>query len=239
MPDASKVARAKQLLAQYGAWIHKYRGGLPAGAMAAYMLHESNGNPNAPGDASLGEAGLYQITKSIPPKFGYAPEARFDSETNVALASLEYAMEAALWKVRYPDLVQLGTADSWKLARLAFAVGRGGSYQLADRARAAGYLSSGNVYGGIAKHVAAAGAPQLGSQSPSKVVARVASIPEQWAIGEAVDGSGMGPPTLIPNPPAGPYTIPANVRPLFAKPIPGIFLVVGGALAFLYYLMRR
>ncbi len=239
MADASKVLQAKALLTKYGAWIRKYRGGLPAGAMAAYMLHESGGNFGAAGDVSLGEIGFYQITSSIPPVFGYHPDARRDPESNVAIASLEYGLEAALWALRYPDLVRIGTADNWKLARLSFAVGRGGSYQLAELAKRGNYLQPGRVYDGIARYVAANGAPPLGSQSSSKVAARVASVPEQWAIAEAVDGSGIGPPTLIPNPPAGPYTIPAHVRPLFVKPIPGILLVLGGAAAFLYYLMRR
>lgn len=239
MPDASKVAQAKALLTKYGGWIRKYRGGLPAGALAAYMLHESGGNFGAAGDASLGEIGFYQITASTPPRFGLHPDARKDPESNVAIASLEYGHEAALWALRYPDLVRIGTPDNWMLSRLSFAVGRGGSYQLAELAKKAGYLQPGRVYDGIARYVAANGAPALGSQSSSKVAARVASVPEQWAIGEAVDGSGVGPPAIIPNPPAGPYTIPANVRHLFVKPIPGILLVLGGAAAFLYYLVRR
>lgn len=239
MADSSKVAQARALLSKYGAWIEKYRGGMPAGWMAAIMRHESGGNFGAAGDASLGEVGFYQIASHVPARFGLPADARRDPESNVAIASLEYALEAAYWYARYPQLVRLATADSWQLARLSFAVGHAGAFQLADRAKAAGYLQPGAVYDGIRRHVAAAGAPPLGSQSSSKVAARVASIVEQWEIGQAVDGSGLGPPTLIPNPPAGAYTIPLAVRPLFAKPIPGILLVLGGAAALLYYLLAR
>jgi hypothetical protein len=201
------------------------------------MLHESNGNPGAPGDAGLGEVGLYQIAAYVPPLFGLPAAARNDPESNVAIAVLEYSLEAALWATRYPSLVRLGTADSWKLARLSFAVGRGGSYQLADLANGLHYLQPGDVFGGILRYVAANGAPALGSQSSSKVVARVASIPDQWAIGEAVEWGSPGYPTLIPNPPAGAYTIPAAVRPLFVSPIPGVVLVLGAAAGLVYYLL--
>jgi hypothetical protein len=238
--DPSKVRQAQALLTKYGPWINKYRGGLPAGWMAAIMLHESGGNFAAPGDVSLGEVGFYQIASYVPPLFGYPAEARTDPETNVALASLEYGLEAVKWYLRYPTLVRLGTADSWKLSRLTFAVGRGGSYQLADAAARLHYLQPGAVYDGIVRYVAANGAPQLGSQSPDKVASRVASIPQQWEIGQAVDGSGMGPPTLIPNPPAGPYKIPAAEAPYFVRALPGIVLVaLGGGAALLYYLWKR
>ncbi len=235
--DPAKVARAKALLDKYGLWINRYRGGMPAGWLAAIMMHESDGNPGAPGDASLGEAGLYQIAADVPKQFGYPAAARLTSENNVAIAVLEYSLEAVKWFLRYPNLVKLGTADSWKLARLSFAVGRSGSYQLADGAKT--YLEPGRVYDGILRYVAAFGAPQLGSQSPSKVAARVADIPVSWEIGAAVDGTTPGPPTRIPDPPAGPYKIPADIAAHFIKPIPGILLALAAGAGLLLYFMRR
>lgn len=235
---ADEVSASRALLAKYGAWIDKYRVGIPRGVMAAVMNHESGGNFNAPGDASLGEIGFYQIAAYVPPMFGLPADARKDPETNVAIAGLEYGLEAVKWYQRMPDLVVLGTPDSWQLARLAFSVGRGGSYTLGDLAKRGGYLSRGNVMGGIVRYVAEHGAPQLGSQSPSKVAARVAYIPQQWAIGTAADPTGLSQPTVIPNPPAGAYRLPFDVAPFFVKPISGMLLLLGGAAALVYYLMK-
>ena len=134
MADANfdaDVARAQAIYAQFGPWIDRYHGGIPSGFIASAILHESGGNFNAPGDPSLGEVGYLQVAAYVPPLFGYDPDARMDPESNIAIGVLEYELEAVLWSISYPQ-VSLGTADSWKLARLAFAVGRAGSHQLAD-----------------------------------------------------------------------------------------------------------
>lgn len=239
--DASKVARTKQLLNQFRPWIDRYRGGLPAGWMAAIMLHESDGNFAAPGDVSLGEVGFYQVAEYVEKMFGLPAGARKDPETNIALASLEYMLESINWYLRYPKLVRLGTADAYKLARLTFAIGRSGGFQLADAAAKLSYLQPGAVYDGLRRYVTATTPPQLGSQSPDKVRSRVLSIDDQWAIGQAVDASWPGPPTLIPAPPAGPYAIPVAARPFFVEPIPAIVWVLGGGLAalFVFWAARR
>ncbi len=235
---ADEVTEARRLLTKFGPWFDKYAVGIPRGVMAAIMNHESGGNFGAAGDASLGEVGYFQIAAYVPPLFGLPADARRDPESNVAIAALEYGLEAVKWYQRMPSLVRLGTADSWQLARLAFSVGRGGSYQLGDLAKAAGYLQPGRVMDGIVRYVAANGAPQLGSQSPSKVAARVAYIPQQWKIGEAVDAAGLSEPTIIPNPPAGAYRLPLDVAPFFRKPISGIILL-GAAVALVFYLWQR
>ena len=240
--NPSKVASAKALLTKFDPWFSKYQGGLTKGALAAFMLHESGGNFNAAGDASLGEIGYYQIAAYVPPLFGLPASARMDPETNVALAVLEYELEAAKFKVRYPAYVNLGNRDSYMLGRLAFAIGRGGSYTLADRAIATRYASpGGSLYAGILSSVAAMGAPSLGSQSSTKVAARVASIPDQFEIAAAVDPLGsFGPPAIIPTPPAGAYAIPADVLPLFVRPIPGIVLAtLAGGAGVLWYLWSQ
>jgi hypothetical protein len=243
MPDAAfnaEVTRARSLLAKFRAWIDKYRGGMPAGWMAAMMGHESGGNFVA-GDATLGEVGYYQIAAYVPPLFGYPASARLDPETNVALASLEYGMEAALWATAYPQQVRLGSSDSWKLARLSFAVGRAGSRTLATMAQAAngGHLTPGNVYGDIARWAAASGGVPLGSQSADKVRQRVLGIDRLWAIGQAAQPGLSGPPQVIPPPPAGPYTLPASVAPYFVRPLPASMWIFGGGLALLVILIAR
>lgn len=234
------VANAKALLDQFGDWINTYRGGMPGGWMAAIMAHESDGNFAAPGDPTLGEVGYYQIAAYVPPLFGLDADARNDPESNVAIASLEYALEVAYWKAAFPDAVQLGTGDSWRLARLAFAVGRAGSHQLAQLAlQATGQLTPGDVYGDIVRLVSSSGAPALGSQSASKVTARVIDIGRQWNIGQDAGGGAIGPPTYIPSPPAGDYTIPADAVDYFVQPLPAFAFVLLGGLAVLYYLWSR
>ncbi len=240
---ADDVARAKAIYDQLGVWIDKYarpvvrddeviRGGLPAGWVTAIIQHESGGNFGAPGDPSLGEVGFMQVAAYVPGQFDLPPEARMDPESNIAIGCLEYELEAVLW---------LGTDDSWKLARLAFAVGRGGSHQLASLAKQAlGGLTTGDVYHDIVKYVATSGGVPLGSQSASKVAARVIDIDRQWAIGQAVSAGISGPPMLIPDPPAGPYTIPAEAAPFFVEPLSGtLLLVLGGGLALGYLLLTR
>ncbi len=242
MADASfdaDVSRAKSVYQQLGPWIDRYRGGIPAGFLAAAITHESGGNFSAPGDASLGELGFLQIAAYVPPLFGYPAEARADPESNIAIGSLEYALEAVLWSLEVPQ-VMLGTPDSWKLARLTFAVGRAGSRQLAALAsNALGGLTTGDVYGDIVRYVTANGGVALGSQNADKVASRVLNIERQWAIGQAVAEGASGPPMKIPDPPAGPYVLPAAVAPYFVAPIPATILLLAGAGLLTYLLYKR
>ncbi len=242
MPDAvfdSDVSRAQAIYDQLGPWIDRYHGGLPAGVLASFILHESGGDFNAPGDASLGEIGYLQVASYVPELFGYDANARTDPESNIAIGSLEYALEAVYWAAQIPE-VMLGSADSWKLARLSFAVGRSGSRQLAALARAAlGGLTAGDVYHDIVRYVTSSGGVALGSQSADKVAQRVLDIDRQWAIGQAVSSTSAGPPMYIPDPPAGPYTIPADAEPYFVQPISGTMLIIGGVAILAYLLYTR
>lgn len=235
----SDVARTKAVYDQLGPWIDRYHGGMPAGFLASAIYHESGGNFGAPGDPTLGEVGFLQVAAYVPPLFGYDASARNDPESNIAIGALEYAMEAVYWFLAFPE-ARLGTADSWKLARLAFAVGRSGSHQLGTLAQQSlGGLTDSDVYHDIVKYVAATGGTPLGSQPATKVAQRVVDIDRQWAIGDAVSSAMPGPPMLIPEPPAGPYTLPADVADYFVEPISGTILVVGGAALLAYFLWKR
>lgn len=237
----SDVAQAALIYQQLGPWIDRYHGGLPQGWVASIILHESGGNFAAPGDPSLGEVGFMQVASYVPPLFGYDATAAQDPESNIAIGVLEYELEAVYWYLSFPDSVVLGTDDSWKLARLSFAVGRAGSRQLAQMAQQSlGGLTTGDVYHDIARWAAASGGVQLGSQSAAKVASRVADIERQWAIGKEINGGLSGPPLLIPDPPAGPYTVPAGAAAYFAEPISGtILLLIGGLVAgYLIFLHR-
>jgi hypothetical protein len=238
-PFDADVARASAIYDQLGPWIDRYHGGIPAGFIASAILHESGGNFAAPGDLSLGEIGYLQVAAYVPPLFGYDPAARADPESNIAIGVLEYEIEAVYWAQAFPEVV-LGTDDSWKLARLAFAVGRGGSHQLASLARQTfGGLTTGDVYHDLVRWVVAGGGVPLGSQSAAKVAQRVVDIDRQWAIGQAVSSGLSGPPMIIPDPPAGPYVIPADAAPYFVEPISGTLLIVIGGLVLGYLLYTR
>lgn len=233
------VARASAIYDQLGPWIDRYHGGVPAGFIASAILHESGGNFGAPGDASLGEVGYLQVADYVPPLFGYDPSARADPESNIAIGVLEYEYEAVLWSLAFPE-VTLGTTDSWKLARLAFSIGRGGSHQLAALAKASGGLTDGDVYHDIVRYTTAVGGVPLGTQSAAKVLQRVIDIDRQWAIGQAVSSGPSGYPMYIPDPPAGPYTIPAEAAPYFVEPLSlGTMLLLGGAALMAYLIYRR
>lgn len=234
--QAQVAGYAKPLLAKYGPWIDKYRGGVPAGWAAAIMYWESGGNFGAAGDAALGEVGFYQIAEYLPAKFGMPASSRLDPETNVFLGMLEYQFDAVRWKTTFPAYVRLGSDDSYKLARLSFAIGFGGATSLAKAAIAAGGVQSGLLYDGIANHVARTGGVPLGSQSADKVWYRVLSIRYQWEIGKKVAWSPSGMPTRVPHPPKYTYTIPQPYAVLFADPIPTVFLA---ALAVGAYVLWR
>lgn len=237
---ASTIKDTQRVLAKFGSWFEKYRGGMPLHWMSLICAWESGGTPNLVGDPSLGEYGLFQVAANVPTQFGLPPEARMDPESNIAIASLEYACEAVRWKIRYPNLIELDSDDIWKLARLSFAIGRGGSYGLASRANVS---SVGDVYGDIRRWVAENGGVPLGSQSADQVWFRVLSIDLQWNIAGAAAGHRLvsGPPTLIPAPPAGPYTIPNNFLPFFSQGAsPFWFFATGlGVMALLVYLSKR
>lgn len=212
---------------------------MPAEWLAAIITHESNGNVSEPGDPEQGEYGLLQITQSKPGEFGLPADSRFDPETNIAIGVLEYSTEAALWALRHPDLVVPGSRDAWLLARLSFAVGRSGSYRLAD---AAGVHTRGDVYGDIQRWVAENGGIPLGRQSADVVWFRTLAIPVQWQTAEAAAGHALsaGPPTLIPAPPGGQYSLPAKVAGLFRRAAsPFLFLLLAGALVGGYLYLRR
>lgn len=228
---AQAVARTKQIDAMYGAWFRKYHGGLPVGALGAFVYWESNGQPGTIGDASLGEVGLLQVAAYVPPLFGLPAELRTTPEGNVFVGSLEYQYEAARWKQKYPNVVELGSLDMWKLARLTFSVGAGGAWGLAANAINAGYVRSGDVYTGIARYVDATGGIPLGSQSAAQVWFRTKSIAIQFEIARQVGGffDWPGPPATIPAPAGVTYTLPQGLQPYFSSAFP--WLLFGGVAA--------
>lgn len=238
---ARGAARVKVLLDQYGAWIDKYRGGVPKEWAAAIMMWESDGNFAAPGDPSLGEVGYYQVAQYVPGTMGMPAESRYNPEANVMIGLTEYQLDTVKWKLAFPDHVELGTPDAYKLARLSFAVGWGGATGLAKNAIAGGYKSFGDgLYDAIVKYANATGGIPLGSQSASQVWFRVVSIDPQWRTADAASTLGMtvGPPTLPPDPPGFTYQIPMPYALYFQKPVSPLVVAVailGAVVLWRYY----
>lgn len=228
---AKAAARTQTLLEQYRPWLEKYRGGMPIGWAAAIMYWESDGSFAAPGDASLGEVGFYQVAAYVPPLFGMPAESRFDPETNVFLGLMEYQFEVAQWKAAFPSLVRLASDDAWKLARLSFAIGRGGAFGLGRLA--ASSASPGELFTAIAAYVRDRGGVPAGSQSAEKVWYRTLVIEAQWEIGRRAGSfwATSGGPTFVPDPPAYKYKIPAPFNQYFTEPTSwlGIGAIAGAA----------
>jgi len=214
------VRDGKKLYAKYAPWLDRYHGGLPAGVLASIMRTESGGKMSAPGDVSLGEVGFYQITANFPTTVGLPAASRYDAETNVFLGALEYQIHAAEMAARYPQVVVLGSADNWKLARLAFAVGNAGARRLIDAAIAKGLVQRGKVLDGIRAMVDSGGAFALSSGQPAdKVRYRVHVVDNNFAVGQKISGGLYGSPKTIPAPAGVTYRYPPALLPFTNKVI--------------------
>jgi hypothetical protein len=192
---------------------------MSAGFLAAIANFESGGKMSSTGDAVLGEVGIFQITHSFPPKVGLPPDSRRNEETNVFLGCLEYQMMAVKMFFAAPH-ISLGSIDNWKLARLAFSVGEGGTRTLLNKSGARNWNQ-------LLGYVDRVGGVPLGRQSASKVWFRVHVIDVLWDIGQKVKPSfWIGAPVKIPNPPAGAYTLPKDIAaympPAWRGPVIGL-----------------
>ena len=216
---ADRVKRTQAIYSQIGGWIDKYRGGMPRGFAAAAVQWESDGIATTVGDPSLGEYGYYQVTAEFPPTIGLPASTRMDPETNVFLGLLDYQIAAARLAAANKSIA-LGTADSWKLARLSFAIGYGGTQSLVAAACAWRSPAYGRVYDTVVAYVDAGNAVVAGSQSADLVWYRVHTVQVVWDIGQrAFPFQTVGPPTIVPSPPTGIYALPAAVASSFSRPL--------------------
>ena len=221
------AARARDVYDRLAPLLNKYRGGMSAGFLAAIASFESGGKMSSVGDAQLGEIGIFQITRSFPPKVGLSSESRKDEETTVFLGALEYQIMAVKMFLAAPA-VGLGGIDNWKLARLAFSVGEGGTRKLLEQSGARSWRQ-------LVDYVDRVGGVPLGRQSASVVWFRVKVIDVLWDIGQRVKPSfWVGAPVKIPNPPAGAYTLPSDVAaylpPAWRGPLIGLGIGVAAIL---------
>lgn len=216
------VERARAVYDNLRPHLERYKGGMPSGFLAAIANFESGGKMSSRGDAALGEVGIFQITQSFPAKVGLPAKSRFDEETNIFLGGIEYQIMAVEMYLANPRIA-LGTPDSWKLARLAFAVGPGGTKKLMK-------LSSARSWSDLVSYVDAEGGVPLGRQSAGKVWFRVHVIDVLWDIGMKVKPVLLTrSPVLIPNSPAGAYKVPDHVAPYIPPAWRGPVLVAGTA----------
>jgi hypothetical protein len=198
-----RVARTRELIAQWPTYLDRYRGGLPRGVFAAIMQMESDGRPGSKGDASLGEAGLFQITESFARKLSGDPQLRYRNEWNCYFAGVEYNESAWRWHDRYPELVDNGSRDAWLLSRLSFAIGDGGASGHVKRAvrELPDVAKRGGVYAALSTLVQRGGARAAGSQSAAKVAYRIAVVvPVNFHIGEQAEPGTYGLPVRLAPP---------------------------------------
>lgn len=159
------------------------------------------------GDASLGEYGFFQITTSFPESVGVSPSVRTSEEGNVFLAGLEYNIEAARLKVRYPDLVVNGSTDQWMMARATFALGIGAVKNLINLV---GPRTRGQMFSDILAYADAHREVSVSGYEAGKVWYRLKSIPLLWQAAAQIGSTKSGLPMQVPA--YVPYTVPKDVR---------------------------
>lgn len=217
--------RARAVYSRLGPLLERYRGGMPAGFLAAIASFESGGKMSSRGDSTLGEVGIFQITKSFPGKVGLPAGSRFEEEVNVFLGGIEYQIMAVEMFLANPR-IKLGTPDNWKLARLAFAVGPGGTKKLMQASNASSWSD-------LVRYVDKKGGIPLGRQSAGKVWFRVNIIDVLWKVGQRVKPVFVvQAPVRLPNSPAGPYTLPKKVASYIPSPWQAPFIVASVAGAY-------
>ncbi len=224
---------------RYKPWILRYRGGAPAGMIAAIISHESSGDPNVMGDPNLGEVGLMQVARDYTNSVGVPLEVRTNPEANIFLGSLDLQLRAIVMRPYAP----LGSSDSWKLTRLTAAVGAAGTRRLIEAATGNNPgRYRGQVFDRVCAWANATGAMQLSSGQPAeKVVTRINAVQDQWDVGQRISGS-YGPPEKIPAPKGLTYRVPASAAPYLSSPLTGKLLVLGTIVGFgaaIYYAATR
>ncbi len=229
-----KAVQAVAIYRQDQALYDAYHGGVPVALMVAMAQGESGGRMNAPGDASIGEFGIFQVTSYIDKKSGrwqgteaeylVPKDTRKNKVGNFFLAGTDFNAEAARLLLRFPGLIQSYT-DLYKLSHLSFAVGRGGTYALLTKAN----LSPGpDVYGRLLSWAAAEHArgrlPQLSkSQPPAKVWRRLVAVDDRWKVAVASGLPMSAGPPVIPALPSSikKFTIPKALQGHIKQLAPG------------------
>lgn len=204
----SLIRTANDVYARYGTLINRYRGGMPPGLLAAIIVLESSGNPNAVGDSSLGERGLLQVATQTAIDFGVSPSVRLSAEGNIALGSLEYNVEAARLSLRYPQIIP-GTLDQYLCARGVFVFGRAGMRKLLDNAQP---LRAGHAFDSVLSYLDRTGGIALGGSSAEKVWYRAHMIALTKQIGQATGSMWASRPVVPPAPVGVVWRIPADVK---------------------------
>jgi hypothetical protein len=202
----SRVTATRAIYQHLGGLLERYHAGAPVGFLSAIVELESGGKMVA-GDPGLGEYGVFQVTASTPERFGLLASLRTTLEGNVYLGALEYAVAAVELALFHP-LIVLGTPDSWRLARLSFAIGGNGTRRLITAAQP---RVAGQVYDAVRAFVRATGGMALGSQSASKVAYRVELVDLTWQVGQLALPSPSGLPSIPPAPPGIHPVIPPAV----------------------------
>lgn len=192
---------------KYATYINKYKGGMPAGFLAAIAAYESDGKM-IEGDPDLGEYGFFQITSNFPSTLGLSSDLRKTIEGNIFLAGVEYNIEAKRLKLKYPNLIVEGSEDQWKLARLVFAIGKYGTDTCIKNANP---QIKGQVFKAVEDWANTTGAIAIGSSPASKIKMRINAISQVvWPVAEKVGHMSKGVPVKPPY--KTKYLIPKDIR---------------------------
>lgn len=237
----TQIGKGKALYAgPLGRWADRYHGGAPVGLIMAHIQMETGGDVDNTGDPGLGEAGAMSVTSSFPPTVGLPATARLVPEVNIFLGCLELQINAIKLAQKIGEL-EIGSADNWKMAHLAFVIGYGGVLTNVTAAKAAGYIRAGRVYDGLCDWVRARSGlgVQAGSQDPGKVGYRILVIAVRWEVAQGIVPGGGNVPRLPPQPPGYTYQIPYALLPYFnLAPQSSILAWVALAAAGIYLVKR-
>lgn len=155
----------------------------------------------------MGEYGFFQITSSFPTSVGVNPEVRKTEVGNIFLAGLEYNIEAARLRARYPDVIVNGSIDQWMMARATFGLGIGAVKNLISLV---GPRRRGMMFTDILAYADAHRDVSVSGYEVGKVWYRLKSIPLIWQAAAQIGGTTPGLPTQVPS--FVPYNVPKDVQ---------------------------
>lgn len=188
---------------RYSALVGRYRGGMPVGFFCSYGVHEGGltmgtavpgQDYTVGGDPTIGEVGIFQVTREATSRFGFDPALRFQLEWNFFLGGLNLNTDCA--QVAYNYGLVPGSPDAWKFALLWYGLGKGAAN---IQWRNAGQPDS---YQGMIDYADSGDVPGVGRVTAEKERQRLYSPERYWQ-----DGVRSG----LPMATALPYLTPAPV----------------------------
>lgn len=182
---------AKVILARWGGLINRWRGPIPAEAVAVRIQLESGGNPKA-GPTAQGERGLLQIWPKTAERYGVTDP--FDPAQNIRAGLLHWRAELDNMRSKLPGLFPYVNDDFLACLQLYTAIGPGATPYLLKTAG----VRAGREYRDLVSWLKRQGEgleayrPYFGTQSAAKVARRIIYAGNMTAWAKPLAGAGLG-----------------------------------------------